>query len=302
MGRTAPGSPTSRRAALGLRQPEPERAEAEKPDDVLFSGAGGRPPAPLPARSSSCWTTGRHAGRGFPAEVSVAPPAPGRRGAIPDQCDRRPAHRPRGGSWPTSASAAAGSVISQGKVEQILASKPEERRALVEERPGSGSSSVAVTAELKLARVGQDVARARDIEAEVKKRLRPLALQASAAQRRRSSAGRSPRSRRRSQPSTWPGSARRRGSATSAAAAASSSADGPLEALLAERHRAEEADAAGKRSLRRPPLPAQERGRRLELRHESAAALVESLRHAATRPRLPTSPSAAEPPPRCARK
>ena len=32
----------------------------------------------------------------------------------------------------------AGSVISQGKVEEILASKPEERRALVEEAAGLG--------------------------------------------------------------------------------------------------------------------------------------------------------------------
>src|SRR3712207_2771280 len=79
---------------------------------------------------------------------------------------------------------AAGSVISQGKVEQILASKPEERKALVEEAAGLGKfKRRRHRAELKLARVAQDVARARDIEAEAKKRLRPLALQASAAER-----------------------------------------------------------------------------------------------------------------------
>ncbi|MFL5973037.1 MAG: AAA family ATPase, partial [Gaiellaceae bacterium] len=70
-----------------------------------------------------------------------------------------------------------------------------------------------------------------------------------------------------------------------------------LEALLAERHRAEEelADAAGKREAATAALyRLKSAGERLELRRESAAALVESLRHAATRPRLPTGPSSAE--------
>ena len=70
-----------------------------------------------------------------------------------------------------------------------------------------------------------------------------------------------------------------------------------LDALLAERHRAEEelADAAGKREAATAALyRLKSSGERLELRRESAAALVESLRHAATRPRLPTGPSSAE--------
>ncbi len=70
-----------------------------------------------------------------------------------------------------------------------------------------------------------------------------------------------------------------------------------LEALLAERHRAEEelADAAGKREAATAALyRLKSAGERLELRRESASALVESLRHAATRPRLPTGPSPAE--------
>jgi chromosome segregation protein len=76
------------------------------------------------------------------------------------------------------------SIIGQGKVEQILGSKPEERRALLEEAAGLGKFKARRhRAELKLARVATQVERARDVEAEVKKRLRPLALQATAAER-----------------------------------------------------------------------------------------------------------------------
>src|SRR5207245_5711299 len=76
------------------------------------------------------------------------------------------------------------SIIGQGKVEEILGSKPEERRALLEEAAGLGKFKARRhRAELKLARVATQVERARDLEAEVRKRLRPLALQASAAER-----------------------------------------------------------------------------------------------------------------------
>jgi chromosome segregation protein len=75
-------------------------------------------------------------------------------------------------------------VISQGRVEQILSSKPEERRALIEEAAGLGSfKSRRHRAELKLARVRIQTDKARSLEDEARKRLRPLALQASAAQR-----------------------------------------------------------------------------------------------------------------------
>jgi len=76
------------------------------------------------------------------------------------------------------------SIIGQGKVEAILASKPEERRALIEEAAGLGRFKARRhRAELKLARVATQVERARDLEDEVRKRLRPLALQATAAER-----------------------------------------------------------------------------------------------------------------------
>src|SRR5213075_3137332 len=76
------------------------------------------------------------------------------------------------------------SIIGQGKVEAILASRPEERRALIEEAAGLGRFKARRhRAELKLARVSTQVERARDLEEEVRKRLRPLALQATAAER-----------------------------------------------------------------------------------------------------------------------
>ena len=76
------------------------------------------------------------------------------------------------------------SVISQGSVESVLGAKPSERRELVEEAAGLGRfKHRRHRAELKLARVATQVERARDVEAEVRKRLRPLALQATAAER-----------------------------------------------------------------------------------------------------------------------
>jgi len=76
------------------------------------------------------------------------------------------------------------SVISQGRVETVLNSKPAERRELIEEAAGLGRfKRRRHRAELKLARVAVQVDRARDLEDEVKKRLRPLALQATAAER-----------------------------------------------------------------------------------------------------------------------
>ena len=195
---------------------------------------------------------------------------------------------------------AAGSVISQGKVEQILASKPEERRARggggrpreVQAPPSPGGAEARAR--------GQDVARARDIEAEVKKRLRPLALQASAAQRAEKLGGEIASLEAAVATLDLAGIDERIGEASERRAAADHAkrrTESKLEALLAERHRAEEelADAAGKREAATAALyRLKSAGERLELRRESAAGLVESLRQSASRPRLPTGPSAAE--------
>ena len=76
------------------------------------------------------------------------------------------------------------SIVGQGKVDAVLASRPADRRALVEEAAGLGKfKRRRHRAELKLARVASQVERARDVEDEVRKRLRPLALQATAAER-----------------------------------------------------------------------------------------------------------------------
>src|SRR4051812_27347463 len=76
------------------------------------------------------------------------------------------------------------SVIGQGKVEEILLAKPHERRRFVEEAAGLGKYQRRRTrAEQKLARVAAELERARDLEREVRARLRPLAMQATAAER-----------------------------------------------------------------------------------------------------------------------
>ena len=76
------------------------------------------------------------------------------------------------------------SIIGQGRVDEVLTSSPTERRALIEEAAGLGKfKRRRHRAELKLARVQAQVARAHDVEAEVRKHLRPLAMQASAAER-----------------------------------------------------------------------------------------------------------------------
>ena len=76
------------------------------------------------------------------------------------------------------------SVIGQGRVDEILTSKPHERRRFVEEAAGLGKyQRRRARAEAKLARVGTELERARDLEREVRARLRPLQMQATAAER-----------------------------------------------------------------------------------------------------------------------
>ncbi len=75
------------------------------------------------------------------------------------------------------------SVISQGRVESIVHSKPRERRLLVEEAAGLGKHRKRRRrAELKLRAAGDNLARALDLEREARARLRPLKRQAQAAE------------------------------------------------------------------------------------------------------------------------
>jgi len=163
----------------------PSELRAEKPDDVLFAGGGDRP------RADFCEVELLFDNEdGALAELPFAEVSFLRRlhrgGEGQYLVNRSPVRRTDlvelladvglGGQM--------GSIISQGRVEEILSSKPAERRLLVEEAAGLGRfKRRRHRAELKLARVAVDVERARDLEAEVKKRLRPLALQATAAER-----------------------------------------------------------------------------------------------------------------------
>jgi chromosome segregation protein len=76
------------------------------------------------------------------------------------------------------------SVVSQGKVDALLNSTPEARRAMVEEAAGLGRfKKRRERAQVKLDRTGQNLLRVADIEAEVKAALRPLRQQVVAAER-----------------------------------------------------------------------------------------------------------------------
>ncbi len=81
------------------------------------------------------------------------------------------------------------SVISQGRVETVLNSRPAERRELVEEAAGLGRfKRRRHRAELKLARVAIQVERARDLEDEVSEA--PAAARAAGDRRRAGREGR----------------------------------------------------------------------------------------------------------------
>ncbi|MEA2372773.1 MAG: chromosome segregation protein [Solirubrobacteraceae bacterium] len=74
------------------------------------------------------------------------------------------------------------SVVSQGRVEAIVTSKPRDRRLLIEEAAGLGKHRKRRRrAQLKLERTQENLDRSLDIEREARARLRPLKRQAEAA-------------------------------------------------------------------------------------------------------------------------
>ncbi len=76
------------------------------------------------------------------------------------------------------------SVISQGKVEAIVSSKPRDRRMLIEEAAGLGKHRKRRhSAQLKLDRTRDNLERAHDVEREARSLMRPLKRQAEAAER-----------------------------------------------------------------------------------------------------------------------
>ena len=163
----------------------PGELRAEKPDDVLFAGSGGREAVDT-CEVDLLFDNADGAWPDLPfAEVSVARRL--HRGGEGQYLVNRAAVRRLDLVELLSDVGLGGglrSVISQGRVETVLNSKPVERRELVEEAAGLGRfKRRRHRAELKLARVAVQVDRARDLEDEVRKRLRPLALQATAAER-----------------------------------------------------------------------------------------------------------------------
>ncbi len=162
----------------------PSVLRAEKPEDVLFSGSSSRPgvdhcevellfdnasgDGPLPYAELSI---ARRLHRGGEGQYLVNRAAVRRTDVLELLGDAGLGHEMH-------------AVIGQGRVEQVLSSKPSERRALIEEAAGLGSfKHRRHRAELKLARVAIQADKARALEDEARKRLRPLALQATAAQR-----------------------------------------------------------------------------------------------------------------------
>jgi chromosome segregation protein len=270
----------------------PSELRAEKPDDVLFAGGGGR------NAEDFC-------------EVELLFDNPDGEGPLPytELSVARRLHRGGEGQYMLNRTAVRRidlvelladlglgggmhSIIGQGRVEEILGSKPEERRTLLEEAAGLGRFKRRKhRAELKLSRVAIQVERARDVEAEVKKRLRPLALQATAAERAEKLRGEIASLRARVaeldlgelRERLEDGEGRR-----TAAVLARKHADEQLDTLLEERRRAEEelADAAGRREQATATLYRLRSAReRLELRRESAQALLDDLRAELARPR-----------------
>src|SRR3954466_8311905 len=75
------------------------------------------------------------------------------------------------------------SVVSQGRVEAIVTSKPKDRRLLIEEAAGPGKHRKRRRrAQLKLERTQDNLDRALDVEREARSRPRPLKRQAEAAE------------------------------------------------------------------------------------------------------------------------
>ena len=261
----------------------PSELRAEKPDDVLFAGGGDRKAAAhcevelvfdnedgtWPDLDFSEVSIARRLVRGAEGQYLVNRAAVRRTDLVEILSD-------------VGLGSAMHSIVGQGKVEQVLASRPEDRRAYVEEAAGLGKfKRRRHRAELKLARVALQVERARDVEEEVRKRLRPLALQATAAERAEKLGREIAGLRARVAQLDLTESGSRRAEAEQrrdAVTFAKRGAQGRLEGVLGDRARAEEelSDAAGRREAAVAARYRLQSGvERLELRMESASALVE---------------------------
>ena len=78
------------------------------------------------------------------------------------------------------------SIVEQGKVDELVNSKPEERRGLIEEAAGTSKyKSRKIVAEKKLERTQQNLLRLNDIVREIERQIRTMELQAKKAERYR---------------------------------------------------------------------------------------------------------------------
>ncbi|MGZ8529694.1 MAG: chromosome segregation protein SMC [Candidatus Binatia bacterium] len=78
------------------------------------------------------------------------------------------------------------SIVEQGKVDELVNAKPEERRGLIEEAAGTSMyKSRKVVAEKKLERTQQNLLRVSDIVREIERQIRTMELQAKKAERYR---------------------------------------------------------------------------------------------------------------------
>jgi chromosome segregation protein len=180
------------------------------------------------------------------------------------------------------------SVVSQGRVEAIVTSKPRDRRLLIEEAAGLGKHRKRRRrAQLKLERTQDNLDRALDVEREARSRLRPLKRQAEAAELHE-------RLERQTSEARWELArdtvrARRAGlaGAEAAAAAARAARDEAQEALAAVATRRQEAEEALARrteqreSLARRVFAARSAAERVEMRldrtRETTANLAERI-------------------------
>ena len=184
------------------------------------------------------------------------------------------------------------SVVSQGRVEAIVTSKPRDRRMLIEEAAGLGKHRKRRRrAQLKLARTQDNLDRALDVEREARTRLRPLKRQAEAAELHA-------RLERQTDEALWAlaredvraaAAALAEAEAGAAAArAAAAATEDELRAVAARREQAEAALAA--RGSEREDLAnrfyaARSAGERIALREESARQAAASLAERAQRRR-----------------
>jgi chromosome segregation protein len=176
------------------------------------------------------------------------------------------------------------SVISQGRVESIVTSKPRDRRLLIEEAAGLGKHRKRRRrAQLKLQRTQDNLDRALDVEREARSRLRPLKRQAEAAELHA-------RIERQALEARWElarddlrirrAALEEATRAVAAARAARTEVEAELEHVSKRRQQAEEALAARsaeREELSRRCFAARSAGERVEYRVESVKRAAESV-------------------------